>query len=240
MRVDVWTDINCPFCYLGKARFQRALDEFAGDAAVTVIHRSYEIDPSAERGRSTPVVPMIAKKYGITEEQAAANEAGLASQAAELSLAYQSSGRDAGNSFDLHRLLHWALELGQQEQLLDALYAANFASPATLFGDSERAVEVAAAAGFDAAAARAVLDDSTAYADAVRADRDIAKQIGVSGVPFFVFNGKYAVSGAQPPEVFTRALERAAADEAPAPVVIEPGDADSTCGPDGCELSARD
>ncbi|GIZ96650.1 DSBA oxidoreductase [Tsukamurella sp. TY48] len=239
MRVDVWTDINCPFCYIGKARFEKALEGFEHSGDVQVIHRSFELDPSATPGSSEPVVPMIAKKYGISEAEAAANERGLGAQAQELGLQYQVSGRDAGNSFDMHRLLHWALELGRQEALLDALYAANFASADPAFGDRERLVAIAESAGFDGAAARAVLDDETAYADAVRADEATASKIGINGVPFFVFDGKYAVSGAQLPSVFTQALDRAWADR-PEPLTVIGDDDAAACGPDGCELPARD
>lgn len=233
MRVDVWTDINCPFCYIGKARFEEALAAFPDHGDVQVIHRSFELDPTA--GDSEPVIPRIAKKYGISEEQAAANERGLGAQANQLGLPYEVAGRDSGNSFDMHRLLHWALELGRQEVLLDALYAANFASPEPAFGSHDRLIAIAEAAGFDGAAARAVLDDPTAYAAAVRADEETASRIGISGVPFFVFDGKYAVSGAQPAEVFTDALERARG-EAPLTVVGDTGGGDAACGPDGCEL----
>ncbi|WP_019201025.1 DsbA family oxidoreductase [Tsukamurella sp. 1534] len=237
MRVDVWTDINCPFCYIGKARFEEALAAFPGRAGVQVIHRSFELDPSA--GGSEPVVPRIAAKYGISEAQAAANERGLGAQAQELGLPYQTEGRDSGNSFDMHRLLHWALEQGRQEQLLDALYAANFASPEPAFGDRDRLVAVAESAGFDGAAARRVLEDEQAYAENVRADEQIAQRIGISGVPFFVFDSTYAVSGAQPAEVFTEAMEKAWADAGGTLTVVGGDDADA-CGPDGCELPPRD
>ncbi|TWS20537.1 DsbA family oxidoreductase [Tsukamurella asaccharolytica] len=235
MRVDVWTDINCPFCYIGKARFEEALAAFPQRDQVEVIHRSFELDPTA--GPSEPVIPRIAAKYGISEAQAAANERGLGAQAQQLGLPYQVDGRDSGNSFDMHRLLHWALELGRQEALLDALYAANFAESETAFGSIDRLVGIAESAGFDGAAARAVLDDPTAYADAVRADEETAKRIGIGGVPFFVFDGKYAVSGAQPPEVFTEALTKARGDE---PLTVIGGDDAEACGPDGCELPPRD
>ena len=234
MRVDVWTDINCPFCYIGKARFEEALAAFPQRDQVEVIHRSYELDPTA--GDSEPVIPRIAAKYGISEAQAGANERGLGAQAQQLGLSYQVDGRDSGNSFDMHRLLHWALELGRQEALLDALYAANFAEPEPAFGSRDRLVAIAESAGFDGAAARAVLDDPTAYADAVRADEETAKRIGIGGVPFFVFDGKYAVSGAQPPVVFAEALAKARGEE---PLTVIGGDDAEACGPDGCELPPR-
>lgn len=234
LQVEVWTDINCPFCYLGKARFTQALDAFAHRDDVEVIHRSFELDPGLASDASGPVVPKIAAKYGISEAQVEANERGIAAQAAEVGLPYVTSGRDYGSSFDMHRLLHFALEQGRQDVLLDALYAGNFAEQAPLFGDRGRLVEVAVAAGFGEADVRAVLDDPTAYADAVRADEAEAAALGATGVPFFVFDRKYGVSGAQPSETFTAVLEKAWSERAPQMQMV--GAQDAACGPDGCAI----
>ncbi|MFE2998918.1 DsbA family oxidoreductase [Nocardia sp. NPDC059246] len=237
VQVEIWTDINCPFCYLGKRRFEEALEAFPHRDAVSVVHRSFELDPTLPRDHSDAVVPHIAEKYGISEAQAAANERGIGAQAEAVGLPYLTSGRDFGNSFDMHRLLHFALEKGKQEQLLDALYAANFAEEEPLFGDTERLVRVAVSAGFDEAAVREVLAAPEAYADAVRADEAEAAQLGARGVPFFVLDRKYGVSGAQPSEVFAQALERAWSDHAPELEIVADGEA---CGPDGCALPQRD
>lgn len=230
--VDIWTDVNCPFCYLGKRRFQQALDGFDRSDAVTVVHRSFELDPSIPTDASAPIEAHIAQKYGISVAQVEANERGLAAQAAEMGLPYQTGGRDFGSSFDMHRLLHFALAQGRQEALLDSLYAGNFADDAPLFGDHERLTAVAVRAGLDEAQVRAVLDDPDAYADAVRRDEQEAAALGVTGVPFFVFGGRYAVSGAQPVEIFARALQLTF-DEQEQPLESDTADA---CGPDGCEI----
>ena len=231
VQVEIWTDINCPFCYLGKRRFEQALAGFEHRDQVRVVHRSFELDPTLPAGHSGPVVAHIAEKYGISEAQAAANERGIAAQAQAVGLPYRTEGRDFGNSFDMHRLLHFALERERQEELLDALYEGNFADERPVFGDRERLIELATRAGLDAAEVRATLDDPRAYAEAVRADEQTAAELGATGVPFFVFDRTYGVSGAQPPEVFTQALERAWADQAPALQVLGDGE---TCGPDGC------
>jgi predicted DsbA family dithiol-disulfide isomerase len=230
--VDIWTDINCPFCYLGKARFAAALAEFPQRDSVQVVHRSFELDPTLPADATGPVEEHIAQKYGISVEQVHANERGIAAQVEAFGLPYLTSGRDFGSSFDMHRLLHFARELGRQEELLDALYAGNFAESEPVFGSHERLVDIAVRAGLDEAKIREVLADPAAYADAVRRDEQEASALGVSGVPFFVFGGKYAVSGAQPPEVFTQALELAWGDRL-VPVGVE--DAES-CGPDGCAV----
>ncbi|NEW47330.1 DsbA family oxidoreductase [Nocardia cyriacigeorgica] len=236
MRVEIWTDINCPFCYLGKARFEEALTEFAHRDDVEVVHRSFELDPTLPADESGPVIAKIARKYGISEAQAAANERGIGAQAAEYGLPYLTEGRDYGNSFDMHRLLHHALALGVQDALLDAFYRANFADERSLFGDHERLVEVAVGAGLDEAGVRVVLADPSAYADDVRADEQEAAQLGANGVPFFVIDRKYGVSGAQPAALFSKALDQAWADRVPAVQMVGDGDA---CGPDGCEVPVR-
>lgn len=211
--VDIWADVNCPFCYLGKARFAEALAAFDDD--VTVVNHSFELDPTIPPSTSEPVVKHIADKYGISTQQAAANEERIGAQAAEMGLPYQTAGRDYGSSFDMHRLLHLAAEHGKQNQLLDALYHANFGDSERLFGNDERLAAIAIGIGLDEATVRRTIDDKTAYADDVRRDEQRATEIGVTGVPFFVFGGKYAVSGAQPVEVFTQALRAAVDDPAP-------------------------
>ncbi|QKT06565.1 DsbA family oxidoreductase [Gordonia sp. X0973] len=210
MRVEIWSDINCPFCYLGKKRFEQALAQFDGADDVEVVHRSFELDPTLPADASQPVLGALAAKYGMSPEQAAAGEARLAAQAHDAGLDYVTQGRDMGNSFDMHRLVHFAAEQGRAEAMLDAFYAANFAEDGAAFGDRQRLIDVAVGAGFDEEAVRAVVDDPQAYADAVREDESQAAQLGVTGVPFFVFDRALAVSGAQPVETFAAALQRAA------------------------------
>lgn len=233
MQVEIWTDVNCPFCYLGKKRFVDALEQFDHADQVDVVHRSFELDPTVPAGTSGNVIDHMAEKYGRTVEEAEAGERQLGSAANEAGLEYLVSGRDFGNSFDMHRLLHWAKEIGRQEQLLDALYLANFADAAPLFGSNDRLIEVAVSAGFDEEAVREVLDDPTRYAEDVRQDERQAQEFGVNGVPFYVFDRKYAVSGAQPTELFAQVLDKAWSEAQPQPLVVADGEA---CGPDGCAV----
>lgn len=136
----------------------------------------------------------------------------------------------------MHRLLHLAKERGRQDELIGLFYKANFAEERTVFGDDERLVELAVAAGLDADAARAVLADPSAYADEVRADEREAAELGANGVPFFVLDRTYGVSGAQPAEVFAQALAQAWG-ERPQLKLIQDGAADAeACGPDGCAV----
>ncbi|MBO1335239.1 DsbA family oxidoreductase [Streptomyces sp. VRA16 Mangrove soil] len=236
MRVEIWTDINCPFCYIGKSRFEQALDAFPHKDEVEVVHRSFELDPTIKKGDTGPVIAKIAQKYGISEAQAAANEQGLGRQAGALGLPYLTEGRDYGNSFDLHRLLHLAQEKGLQNALIDALYKGNFVDKESVFADDEHVVRLAVEAGLDEADVRGVLADPDAYADAVRADEREAAELGATGVPFFVLDRKYGVSGAQPAEVFTQALTQAWGARSPLTVIDTAGEGGDVCGPDGCAV----
>ncbi|MFI8933081.1 DsbA family oxidoreductase [Streptomyces sp. NPDC053474] len=248
MRVEIWSDIACPWCYVGKARFERALAGFPHRDAVEVVHRSFELDPHRAKGDTAPVITMLERKYGMSRAQAEAAEEGVGAQAGAEGLAYRTKGRDHGNTFDMHRLLHFAKAAGadRQDALIAALYRANFAEEQSVFDDDERLVALAAEAGLDPEAARAVLADPAAYADDVRADEREAAELGANGVPFFVLDRTYGVSGAQPAEVFEQALEQAWGSRSP--LTVLGGDSDGAtggapggqdaqaCGPDGCAV----
>ncbi|MEU5181316.1 DsbA family oxidoreductase [Streptomyces longwoodensis] len=235
MRVEIWSDIACPWCYVGKARFEKALAAFPHRDQVEVVHRSFELDPGRAKDDVQPVITMLSRKYGLSEEQARAGEDNLGAQAAAEGLAYRTRGRDHGNTFDLHRLLHLAKEHGRQDELVQILYRANFAEERSLFTEGDdRLVELAVEAGLDAEAVRAVLADPAAYADEVRADEREAAELGANGVPFFVLDRRYGVSGAQPAEVFAQALTQAWGERSPL-TLLDQGDADA-CGPDGCAV----
>ncbi|MFE5634139.1 DsbA family oxidoreductase [Streptomyces sp. NPDC056543] len=208
MRVEIWSDIACPWCYIGKARFEKGLAEFAHRDEIEVVHRSFELDPNRPKGDTASVIDMLAKKYGRTLDEARAMEAHVASNAHSEGLGYRTEGRDHGNTFDIHRLLHLARERGRQNELLDLAYRANFAEERSVF-DGETLVRLGVEAGLDETEVRTVLADETAYADAVRADEREAAELGANGVPFFVLDRRYGISGGQPAEVFTQALEQA-------------------------------
>ncbi|GAA3369796.1 DsbA family oxidoreductase [Streptomyces sannanensis] len=236
MRVEIWSDIACPWCYIGKARFEKGLAAFAHRDEIEVVHRSFELDPNSAKGDTAPVIDMLAQKYGRTLDEARAMEEHVASNARAEGLGYRTEGRDHGNTFDIHRLLHLAKARGRQEQLLDLAYRANFAEERSVF-DAEVLVELAVEAGLDADEARAVLADDDAYADEVRADEREAAELGANAVPFFVFDRRYGISGGQPAEVFTQALEQAWQGRVLTTVAV---DADA-CGPDGaCDVPQAD
>ncbi|MFG2466313.1 DsbA family oxidoreductase [Streptomyces canus] len=237
MRVEIWSDIACPWCYVGKARFEKALEAFPHSDGVEVVHRSFELDPGRDKSDVQPVLAMLSKKYGMSEAQAQAGEENLGAQAAAEGLAYRTRDRDHGNTFDLHRLLHLAKEQGRQDELVQIFYRANFAEERSLYTEGdERLVELAVEAGLDADEVRKVLADPTAYADDVRADEREAAELGANGVPFFVLDRKYGVSGAQPAEVFTQALTQAWGNRSPLKLIDQGDTSAEACGPDGCAV----
>ncbi|MFI1887468.1 DsbA family oxidoreductase [Streptomyces jumonjinensis] len=241
MRVEIWSDIACPWCYIGKARFEKGLADFAHRDQVEVVHRSFELDPGRARGDVGSVVDMLALKYGRTREEALAMEEHVAGNAHAEGLGYRTGDRDHGSTFDIHRLLHLARARGRQNELLDLAYRANFAEERSVY-DPGTLAAIAVEAGLDEAEARAVLADGAAYADEVRADEREAAELGATGVPFFVFDRRYGLSGGQPAELFTQALEQAWRDREPAPAVpavpAVPAGADAPgCDTDGsCEV----
>ncbi|MEW1890150.1 DsbA family oxidoreductase [Streptomyces sp. NPDC085659] len=208
MRVEIWSDIACPWCYVGKARFEKGLAGFAHRDDVEVVHRSFELDPGRAKADTELVTDMLARKYGRTPDEVRSMEANVAANARAEGLGYLTEGRDHGSTFDIHRLLHLAKARGRQEELLTLAYRANFAEERSVFDDAVL-LDLAVEAGLDAEEARAVLADPKAYADEVRADEQEAAELGANAVPFFVFDRRYGISGGQPAEVFAQALEQA-------------------------------
>ncbi|MFJ5687874.1 DsbA family oxidoreductase [Streptomyces sp. NPDC093099] len=237
MRVEIWSDIACPWCYIGKARFEKGLAAFAHRDEVEVVHRSFELDPGRAKGDTGLVVDMLAAKFGRSRTEALAMEEGVAANARSEGLGYRIEGRDHGSTFDIHRLLHLAKARGRQDELLNLAYRANFAEERSVY-DEETLIALAVEAGLDEAEAREVLADADAYADAVRADEREAAELGANGVPFFVLDRRYGVSGGQPAEVFTQALEQAWQGRVITPVGGPSPDA-GVCDPDGADGSCE-
>lgn len=210
MRVEIWTDIACPWCYVARARFAQGLAAFAHRDRVQVVHRSFELNPKAENG-TVPVIDAVAAQYGRTREQQVVREEQAAAMARSVGLGYRVGGRVFGNTFDIHRLLHFARSHGREAELMDIAFRANFAQERSVY-DTETLTSLGVEAGLGEAEVRGVLDDPNAYAEDVRSDERLAAELGASGVPFFVLDRRYGVSGVQPAEAFTRALEQAWSD----------------------------
>src|SRR5580692_5996928 len=206
MRVDIWSDVICPWCYVGKARFEKALSSFDHRDDVEVVYHSFELDPSYPKGKHETTFAMLREKYGMSEADARAAESRIAGLAAAEGLGFQPE-RPVGNTFDIHRVLHLGLAKGVQAELLDAVNEAYFGQGRQVF-DRDVITEIAAETGLDATVAGDVIDGD-AFAEDVRRDELQARQLGVSGVPFFVFDMALGVSGAQPTEMFASALQQA-------------------------------
>jgi len=212
MQVEIWSDVVCPWCYLGKRRFERALETFDHRDEVDVVYRSFELDPTAPAEATTPVVEVLASKYGMTRQQAEDMERQMEQRAANDGLTFRMEGILRGNTRDAHRLLHLARARGRQAEVLDRLQRAHFTDQDSIF-DRGSLVRLAAEAGLDPDEAAKVLD-SGEYTDEVIADEQTAQALGATGVPFFVIDRRYGISGAQPPEVISQALEQAWAEAA--------------------------
>jgi predicted DsbA family dithiol-disulfide isomerase len=207
LTVEIWSDVVCPWCYIGKRRFEAALTEFPHE--VETVWRSFELDPGAPATREHTATEHLAAKYGMSLEQAEASHAQMTELAAQEGLEYHFDTARGGNSFDAHRLIHFAAAHGKQAEAQERVMRAYFTEGVAI-ADREALVALAADLGLDPDEARAVLE-SDAYADAVRADERLAQRIGIHGVPFFVLGRRYGVSGAQPAEILVKALEQACA-----------------------------
>jgi predicted DsbA family dithiol-disulfide isomerase len=232
VRIDIWSDVVCPWCYIGKRRMESALADFDHAADVEVVWHSYQLDPGAPREPVESVAQSLGRKYGGGPTAGAQMIDRVEAVAAEEGLVYRLHQAQRANTVDAHRLLHLALDEGgreTQDRLKEALLSAYF-TEARNVADHGVLREVATGAGLDPARVDEVLA-SDAYAADVQADIDQAHAYGSSGVPFFVIDGKYGVSGAQPAEAFGQVLRRAWAEREPSLQMVG---GDDVCGPDGC------
>jgi predicted DsbA family dithiol-disulfide isomerase len=232
--IDVWSDIACPWCYVGKRRLESALAQFPHAEQVEVTWHAFELDPAAPAQRDTQqsYAERIAKKYGSGVARAQEMVDHMRGIAAADGLTFDFEQIRPGNTFNAHRLLEFAKQHGLQGQLKERLFRGYFSEGAAL-GDSETLSRLATEVGLPLEGVQAVLA-SAAHAAEVRADEAEAHAMGVSGVPFFVIGRRYAVAGAQPAELLLQALTRAW-DELPElqPLAVAEG---AVCGPDGCSV----
>ena len=208
--MEIWSDLVCPWCYLGKRRFERALESFGHRDEVTVVYRSFELDPSAPAGVTTPTVERLAGKYGMSAQQADDAQRQMEQRAAQDGLQFRMDGLRSGNTRDAHRLLHLAKAHGVQAELAERLHRAYFTEQASIF-DHSSLTELAVEAGLDRDDVTRVLA-SQEYGDAVDTDEEMARALGANGVPLFIIDRRYGISGAQPPEVIEQVLDQAWAD----------------------------
>ena len=209
MRIDVWSDLVCPWCYIGKRRLERALAELPHSQPVEIVHRSFQLNPSAPLGTTSSRRDYLRAKYGWSPTQAAKIDADMEQRAAADGLEYHLTADGVtGNTFDAHRLVHLAGDRGRQDETVERLFRAYFTEQRSLF-DRDSLLDLAADVGLDRDDAAAALRDNR-YAETVAADIESARRLGATGVPFFVFDRRLGLSGAQPVEVFVDAIKQAA------------------------------
>jgi predicted DsbA family dithiol-disulfide isomerase len=228
MNVEIWSDIACPWCYVGKRRFEAALAQFEHRDEVTVTWRSFELDPQAPQEREGDRAKHLADKYGMSLEQAQAAERQMTDTAAGEGLEFRFDIARAGNTFDGHRLVHLAAEHGLQDAMKERLLRA-YLSQGELISDPETLVRLAVEVGLPEAEAAETLA-SERFASEVRADEQDATRLGISAVPTFIVDRVIGGSGAHPPEALLNLLRQGWDRRAPVSVVTG-GDA---CGVDGC------
>ncbi len=225
LRVDIWSDVVCPWCYVGKRRFEAALQRFAHRDDVEVVWRSFELDSAAPPSPDQPgsYAQRLAVKYRCSLEQAQGMIDSMTATAAQEGLDFRFDLARPGNTFDAHRLLHLARQSGRQDELKERLDRATFTegSPAS---DRRALAALAVEVGLDGAEVAEVLS-SDRYAEAVRADEAQAAAYGISGVPFYVVDGRYGVSGAQPADLLLQVLEQAWSERRPLDLVPAGGNA---------------
>jgi predicted DsbA family dithiol-disulfide isomerase len=209
MLVEIFSDVVCPWCAVGKRRFETALEKFEHADDVEVVWRAYELDPHAPARREGDYADRLATKYGMSREQAVAAHEHLSTLAAVEGLDFHFERAQPGNTFDAHRLLHYALGQGpgRQDALKERLLIAYFTEGAPI-GDPETLLRLASEAGLDPVECAEVLAGDR-YGDEVRSDEREAHELGVTGVPFFVVDGKFGIPGAQDPETILSVLNRA-------------------------------
>jgi predicted DsbA family dithiol-disulfide isomerase len=228
MEIEIWSDIACPWCYVGKRRFEAALADFEHRDDVHVTWRSFELDPSAPAERGGERAARLAEKYGMTIERAREMERQMTETAAGEGLDFHLDIQRSGTTFDGHRLIHLAAEHGLQDAMKERLLRAYF-TEGELISDADTLVRLAGEVGLDPDEARQMLA-SDRLSEEVRDDERTASQFGISAVPTFVIDRAIGASGAHPPEAMLQLLNQGWARRTPAPVIAG-GEA---CGPDGC------
>lgn len=230
MEINIWSDVRCPFCYIGKRNFEKALEQFPQKDELKVVWRSFELDPSLKTQPETNTVDYFVQSKGISRQQATQMLSHATNMAKEIGLNFDFDKAILANSFNAHRLIQMAKSKDLGDEIEEALFKAHFADGVNI-DDTESLIEIGVSIGMDSEEVRKAME-SDAFDYEVRQDQLDARNIGVQGVPFFVFNNKYAVSGAQPPAAFLETIEKSFAEykkDNPG-LIISKGDSCSTDG----------
>lgn len=206
MKVEIWSDIMCPFCYIGKRRFERALEQFPHSEQIRIAWKSFQLNPDMQTDPEASINEYLAKVKGCSLEQARQMNRHVTEMAADEGLQYNFDRAVVANSFRAHQLIQHAGTEGKSDQAEEALFRAYFTEGKNI-DDFETLIETGSGLGFNASRLRELLENE-AYAEAVNRDIEEARQMQIHGVPFFLFNRRYAVSGAQSSELFLNALNK--------------------------------
>lgn len=236
MKIEVWSDYVCPFCYIGKRKFEAALEAFEHKDQVDLSYKSFELDPNSKSYDGQDYYEALAQKFGSLE-QVKQMTAGVKAQAKEVGLDYDFDTMKPTNTFTAHRLTKYAETKGKGNEITEALLHAHFIDGKDV-GGLDDLLEIAQAVGLDEAEAKDVITDEAKFKAEVEEDLQLAGQFQITGVPFFVIDRKYAISGAQPTEAFTQALEQVwQEDHQKSPFQSLGGEDNNTvCTDDGCYI----
>lgn len=214
IQIEIWSDMQCPFCFIGKRQLEKALTGFDRPEAVQIEWKSFQLDPTAQSGTGETIEEYLSRRKGIPMERVKVMHGQVDQMAKAVGLNYAFDKMKLANSRHAHRLVQWSKSLGKAEALEERLFKAYFLEGKDL-GNDQELLTLAEEAGFDRMIAASVVEDKDGAWDAkVQADVEEASQIGCTGVPFFVFNREFAVSGAQGVPTLLRALQKAAAEPA--------------------------
>ena len=231
MKVEIWSDVVCPWCYIGKRRFERALSQFEHADEVEVTWRSFELDPNAPPVRTESHAEHLGRKYGVSAAQVEAMDARLVGEARKEGLDFHLAESKGGNTFDAHRLIHLAAKSERAGEMKERLMRAYFTEGVAI-GERAELVRLATDIGLDEAEVKGMLS-SDRLANEVRADEARARAFGISGVPFFAIDERYGVSGAQPADVLLEVLQQAYVN---GQTVAVGGDDAEACTDDSCDV----
>jgi predicted DsbA family dithiol-disulfide isomerase len=234
MKIEIWSDIVCPFCYIGKRKFENALAQFPHKDQVEVVWHSFQLDPELKHVPGKSMNEVLAEKKGWSLEQTRQMNRQVTAMAQEVGLNYNLDEAIPANTFNAHRLTHLAAQHNLQDQAEERLFIAFFTEGKNI-GDPEVLLQIGTEIGLPEEEVRQMLQGDV-YADVVQQDSYEAQQLGIRGVPFFVINRKYGVSGAQPSELFLQTLNKVWEEEKPALVSLNQTEGSDTSCTDGfCE-----
>ncbi|MDN4495447.1 DsbA family oxidoreductase [Ureibacillus aquaedulcis] len=234
MKVEVWSDYVCPFCYIGKRQLEQSIKDAGFEGQIEVVLKSYLLDPTTPVDTNQSVYASLSKKYNVSEEQAKEMTKNVAERAKEVGLNYNFDIMKDANTTSAHRLAKWANTKGKGKELSERLLKSYFLEGGAI-GKQDVLLSLVEEVGLDQAEAQEILK-SNQFQDEVNQDISEAQNLGVRGVPFFVVDNKYGISGAQPKALFDQTIAQAASEAGLKPKLKMVGDAGSVCTDGQCEL----